>query len=155
MNNKWDMRFGHLASVVAGWSKDPSTQVGAVIARPNKTIASVGYNGFPANMEDRPEWYADREEKLKRIIHAEHNALNHCEHDNITGSTIYVYPLHPCEKCARRIYQRGITRVVTVTTREKNDYMSQPEVWERYGFDNTFRLFREWGLKHETIVILD
>ncbi len=43
-------------------------------------------------MEDRPEWYADREEKLKRIIHAEHNALNHCEHDNITGSTIYVYP---------------------------------------------------------------
>ena len=155
MSNKWDMRYGHLASVVAGWSKDPSTQVGAVIARPNKTIASVGYNGFPAKMEDRPEWYADRDEKLKRIIHAEHNALNHCEHDNITGSTIYVYPLRPCIRCARKIYERGITRVVTVTTKEKNDYMLQPEVWERYRLGEAELFLENMMIRHETIVILD
>lgn len=155
MNNKWDMRFAQLASTIAGWSKDPSTKVGAVVVRPDKTVASIGYNGFPAGMEDKPEWYADRDEKLKRVIHAEHNALKHCEHENITGSTIYVYPLRPCIKCARKIYERGITRVVTVTTREKNDYMLQPDVWERYGLGEAELFLENMTIQHETIVILD
>ena len=153
MNDKWDSRYAAMAILVSSWSKDPSTKVGAVIAQPDKTIASVGYNGFPKHMEDREEWYNDREEKLKRVIHAEHNALNHCEHQNITGSTIYVYPLRPCIKCARRIYERGITRVVTVTTHEKNEYMLQPDVWERYGMTDTQQLFWNHGIKHDVIVI--
>jgi hypothetical protein len=36
MADKWDRRFLGLAAEVAGWSKDPSTQVGAVIVRPDR-----------------------------------------------------------------------------------------------------------------------
>lgn len=32
MITKWDARFLDLAALVASWSRDPSTQVGAVIA---------------------------------------------------------------------------------------------------------------------------
>ena len=43
----WDQRFIALADHIGQWSKDPSTQQGAVIVRPDKTIAATGFNGFP------------------------------------------------------------------------------------------------------------
>jgi len=36
-----------LARLVASWSKDQSTQVGAVIVDQDKRIVSTGFNGFP------------------------------------------------------------------------------------------------------------
>jgi len=153
MNNKWDIRFGEMAKLISTWSKDPSTQVGAVVVRPDKSIASMGFNGFPPNVEDKPEWLNDREKKLQLMIHAEHNALNYCEHENITASTIYVYPLLPCVKCAERIVRRGITRVVTVTTEDKYLYMMQEDVQERYKFHETFAMFDNENIKYRTIVL--
>jgi deoxycytidylate deaminase len=44
LNPKWDRRFLELARHVAAWSKDPSTQVGAVVAE-GKRVVSLGYNG--------------------------------------------------------------------------------------------------------------
>lgn len=66
---KWDRRFLRLAQEVASWSKDPSTKTGAVIVRPDKTIAAIGYNGFPRGCDDAPELYAHRETKLSRVVH--------------------------------------------------------------------------------------
>ena len=45
--DKWDARFLDLAVYVADWSKDPSTKVGAVLVRPDRTIAALGFNRFP------------------------------------------------------------------------------------------------------------
>jgi len=153
MNDKWDKRYSDLAVLVSSWSKDPSTQVGAVITNPNKTIASVGYNGFPAEVEDKVEWLQDRDEKLKRMLHAEHNALKHCSHTDVSGATIYVYPLRPCFDCAAKIRVSGIRRVVTVTTKEKYEYMHQPDVWERYKFAQTEDLFATYNIKHDLLVL--
>lgn len=47
MNAKWIERFVELAAHISQWSKDPSLQVGAVIIRPDRTVASVGFNGLP------------------------------------------------------------------------------------------------------------
>ena len=56
-SNKWETRFLEMARLVSGWSKDPSTKVGAVIVRPDKTIASVGYNGIAIGVKTRkPDW---------------------------------------------------------------------------------------------------
>ena len=41
-----------LSEVVARRSRDPNTQVGAVILRADNTVASVGYNGFPRGTND-------------------------------------------------------------------------------------------------------
>lgn len=103
----WDKRFFDLAHHIAQWSKDPSTKVGAVIVRPDKTIASVGYNGFPRGVEDV---YTTREDKLMRTVHAEANAIVTAR-EPLHGYSIYVTPLHPCANCASLIIQSGIKHV--------------------------------------------
>ena len=45
---KWHRRFINLAKEYSTWSKDPSTQVGAVAIDVNtKRVLSGGYNGSP------------------------------------------------------------------------------------------------------------
>lgn len=108
---KWDARFLHLALHIGDWSKDPSTRVGAVIVRPNKTIASVGFNGFARGVEDRFERLLDRDVKYQFTLHAEMNAILSAN-EPVDGYTMYVSPLIPCSNCAAAIVQSGIVRVV-------------------------------------------
>jgi len=107
-----------LAMAVSLRSRDPSTKVGAVIIRQDKTIASMGYNGFPRNMEDKPEWWETKEEKYARVIHAEMNALLNCK-ESVKGMTLYItHP--PCENCAKHVAAAGIERVVFRVNEEIN-----------------------------------
>ena len=112
MSTDWDRRYLDLAATVAAWSKDPSTKVGAAIVRPDKTIASVGFNGFPRGVADHSTRYEDRSIKYRLVTHAEVNAILSA-HEPLHGYTLYVTPLHPCPQCAAAIVQAGITRVVS------------------------------------------
>jgi len=114
MNEKWDSRFLEMAALVASWSKDPSTKCGAVIVRPDKSVASTGFNGFPKGCSDAEEFYAERSEKYQRVIHAEVNAILLAS-ERLHGYTIYTYPpgrSGACDRCATNIIQSGISRVV-------------------------------------------
>lgn len=114
MDGKWNHRFLRLAAHIAAWSKDPSTKCGAVIVRPDKTIASTGFNGFPKGCNDEKELYNDRELKYARVIHAEQNAILHSS-EKLNGYTIYVYPASKsgsCDRCAAHIIQAGIKEIV-------------------------------------------
>jgi len=123
--SKWDLRFLELAKLVATWSRDPSTQVGAVIVRPDKTICSVGFNGFPKKMLDAEYLYNNRDEKYGRIIHGEMNALLHTN-EKVTGYTLYTWPFLPCERCVVHMAQAGITTVVSyICPQEKEDRWAQ------------------------------
>jgi len=113
MSIKWDNRFLELADTISSWSKDPSTQVGCVIVRPDKTIASVGYNGFPRGVTDSIERYNNREIKYLMVKHAEENAVYSAK-EPLTGYTAYVTH-HPCSTCTGTLIQNGITRIVTRT----------------------------------------
>lgn len=107
---KWDTRFMDLARHVAQWSKDPSTQCGAVVVRPDKTIASIGFNGLPRGVEDSPDRLLDRDKKLQYVVHAETNAILTAR-EPLDDYIIYVWPLHPCCHCAAAIIQSGIKEV--------------------------------------------
>jgi dCMP deaminase len=109
--NKWDDRFLCLAAEVSDWSKDPSTKTGAVVVRPDKTIASLGYNGFPARLNDDDELYNDREAKYERIIHCEMNAVLNSR-ERVEGYTLYTWPFLSCPRCAAHMIAAGISRVV-------------------------------------------
>jgi dCMP deaminase len=111
LSEKWDERFLRLAEHISTWSKDPSTAVGSVIVRPDKTIASLGFNGLPRLVEDSHDRLYDRDIKLKCIIHSELNAILNAK-EPLDGFTIYVFPFHPCAACASAVIQSGITRVV-------------------------------------------
>lgn len=91
-------------------SRDPSTKVGAVIVRPNKTQASVGYNDFPRGVAHLPERYEDRHWKLAATVHAEENAILNAA-EPVVGYTMYT-TFHPCSRCARMIVQKGIREVI-------------------------------------------
>lgn len=112
MSLKWDKRFLTLAEHVAPWSKDPSTKVGAVIIRPDRTVASIGFNGFPKGMSDSVELYEDRETKYDRVIHAEINAILNAM-EPVCGYTLYTWPFFTCSRCSVHIIQAGISRVVS------------------------------------------
>jgi dCMP deaminase len=101
MSDKWDMRFLALAAHISSWSKDPSSQVGAVITDGNR-IVSLGYNGFAAKVKDAEERLGDRETKLQLTIHAEENAMIFAKRD-LRGCTVYVtHP--PCPRCASKAH---------------------------------------------------
>ncbi len=101
----WILRFMKLAEHISGWSKDPSTKVGAVIVD-GKRIVSLGFNGPPQHTKDGE---FTRDEKLLRTLHAEENAVLFSAR-NIKGCTIYVtHP--PCAHCTAILIQSGISRI--------------------------------------------
>ena len=105
----WDQTFLDLATVIACRSKDPSSQVGAVIVDAHRRVVSLGYNGYPRGIEDTADT-DPREIKLWKTIHAEKNALLFANR-SLEFCTLYVTH-HPCPTCAAKIVQAGIRRVV-------------------------------------------
>ncbi len=108
---KWDFRYLELAKYIASWSKDPSTQTGAVIVGSDNHIVSVGFNGFPKGVNDDPERYANRDLKYKMILHCERVAMLSAER-SVKGCTLYTWPFISCSACAAMVIQSGITRCV-------------------------------------------
>lgn len=112
----WDLRFMAIAQTIRLWSKDPSTQCGAVIVNPaTHMLLSTGYNGFPRHIKDKPARLNDRETRIRLTVHAECNAIFNAGMNGVelNGATMYVYGLPPCEACSLAIIQAGIARVVT------------------------------------------
>ena len=135
---KWDLRFLHLARHVSEWSKD-RTKVGAVIARPDRVVAALGYNGLPRGVNDDPERYENRERKLKTIVHAEANALLMAKQD-LTGFVLYTWPMQSCSRCAGLAIQSGIVRVVAPAPPQE-----LLERWEE-DFELAQQMFTEAGV---------
>ena len=117
MCKKWDLRYLNIAKHVASWSKDPSTKIGAVIVGDKGQIVSQGFNGFARGIEDKPELLNNREEKYKRVIHAEMNAIYNSVFSGSSpvGCTMYITGLPVCHTCADGIIQTGIKEVVMDT----------------------------------------
>lgn len=111
----WDFYFMAIAQVVATRSRDPSSQIGAVLVNPAKRIVATGYNGFPSGIADHEHRWLTREEKLKYVVHAERNAfLSAAFSGNCTeGSTLFIHPFPTCSECAKDAIQVGVIRVVS------------------------------------------
>lgn len=112
----WDMHFLGLAEYWSRRSKDPSTKCGAVLVSPDRLEVISGYNGLPRQLSDHPSIYADRELKLRRVIHAEMNALLLARRA-LDGFTLYTWPpgFGPsCDRCTAHVIQAGVSRVVHV-----------------------------------------
>jgi len=105
-----DEKYMGAAFWEASFSKDPSTQMGAVIVTLQNKPLGRGYNGPPAQFNDEQMDWA-RPGKYGKIIHAEINAIRHSDPDKLPGSTIYVTG-KPCGPCMLAIVAAGITRVV-------------------------------------------
>lgn len=107
----WDGYFLAIAHAVATRSKDPRTQVGAVLTR-DRDVLSHGYNGFLPGVYEIPErWEAPL--KYQRVVHAEVNAVARAARNGIRteGSTLYV-TLAPCLNCGKVVAAAGVIEIV-------------------------------------------
>lgn len=138
LSNKWDKRFLEMASLVASWSKDPSTKVGTIAVR-NRTVLAQGYNGFPRNIND-DDRLDNRTIKYMYIVHSEMNAIYNAAENGVSlkDSTIYTVGLPVCHDCAKGLIQVGIKRVVTPE-------IEIPERWKE-SLSLTEEMFKEAGI---------
>jgi len=140
ISEKWQARFIKLAEEISTWSKDPSSRVGAVIVRPDRTIASIGFNGFPRGVEDTQERIANRDTKLLFTIHAEMNAILSAK-EPLKDYSIFVWPFQPCAHCAASVIQSGIKEVYCPS----NAHLDTYERW-RDSFEAALQMFDEAGV---------
>ena len=135
----WDNRYLQLAQLVSTWSRDPSTQTGAVIVDEKHRVVSLGFNGFPQNIVD-DERLQERAIKYEMIVHAEVNALIFAG-QSLEGCTLYTHPFLPCSRCASIMIQAGIKRVVAPVV--------SPSLKDRWGenLELSKSLFAEAGVE--------
>lgn len=114
MNRVKAQQYMEIAYATSHFSKDESTQVGAVIIGPTNEVRSLGYNGAPRGCRaDEDSRGITRPEKYFWYSHAELNAITNAARVGVPldGSTIVVtHP--PCMDCARAIVQAGIKQVI-------------------------------------------
>ncbi len=117
----WEDYFLQLADLVASRSTCLRRQVGAVLVRDERIIAT-GYNGAPRGIQHCLEAGCLREKmgipsgeryELCRGVHAEQNAIINAAYYGVSTKGAVLYCTNqPCLICARMIINAGIIKVV-------------------------------------------
>ena len=102
----WEEYALALARIASLRSEDPYVKVGACALRHDNSVAGVGYNGAPPSLNI--DW-SDRDERRKRVIHAEINALRYVQPNECS---LLACTLLPCNDCLKTIASYGITKLV-------------------------------------------
>lgn len=116
-----------IARVASLRSEDPYKKVGSCALRFDKSIAGVGYNGAPKNIEI--DW-SNRDERRKRVIHSEINCLSYCRPSEIW---LLACTMLPCRSCFQVIASYNIKIVIYNEIYDKDDF--------------TIQLAKEWGIE--------
>ena len=140
----WDQRFLHAARMFAGWSKDPSTKVGALAVR-DRRILVEGYNGLPHGITASEYRLKNRETRLSMTVHAEMNCVAFAARNGVclAGSTMYIWPLMTCSNCAAVLIQADIAKIIVP------DYV-EPYRWQE-SFDKAREMCVEAGVSVQRI----
>ncbi|KAF1082273.1 MAG: dCMP deaminase [Candidatus Rifleibacterium amylolyticum] len=119
----WDTYFLRIAQLVAQRSTCLRRQVGAVIVRDNRLLAT-GYNGAPNNvahcfqlpggcLREARNIPSGQRQELCRGLHAEQNAILQAAAFGVSLKGGDCYCTHqPCITCAKMLINAGIKRVV-------------------------------------------
>lgn len=115
----WEEYALLLAKSAALRSEDPWKTTGCCILREDKSVAALGYNGAPKGIEI--DW-SNRDERRKRVIHAEINALAWLKPRE---GWLLACNLLPCRNCLQAIAANGIKRVIFEEIYDKDDFALQ------------------------------
>jgi len=102
----WEQYAYNLAVVAAQKSKDPYVKVGCCLLRHDNSIASLGYNGFPAGMKE--DW-ENRDERRKYVVHSEINALRYIKPNECYLAAV---TLLPCNDCLKSLASYGVKKII-------------------------------------------
>lgn len=142
---KWELRMFYIARVYGSFSKDPSTKIGAVVQRPDKTTAGHGFNGLPRGVND--DHMSDRDFKIMTVIHGEENAIVNSRDATLENCRMFVWGLPCCAHCIGLAKQRGVVKISCVSERERPDWKAS--------FDAAATVARESGVDLEIFKLED
>jgi dCMP deaminase len=110
---EWTDYFLNIAEQIKLKSKDPSTQIGAIIVGEDNEVISTGYNSFPRGLDDSVPERLISPLKYLYVEHAERNAIYNAARIGVSvkNSTIYLTSGIPCSDCARGIINSGIKTI--------------------------------------------
>ena len=102
----WEEYALAIANVASQRSEDPYQKVGACVLRLDNSVCGVGHNGAPKRIEI--DW-SNRDDRRKRVVHAEVNALRYT-----TPGECYLLAstLLPWNDCLRMAASYGIKKVI-------------------------------------------
>jgi len=100
-------------------SEDPYKQVGCSILNKEGRLLSIGYNGLLPEQKVSSDFWANRDERRKYVIHAETNALACIS--RYEDSYILACTLLPCPSCAINIISHGIKKVIYMEEYERDN----------------------------------
>lgn len=169
-----DSKYMGEAWMKAAFSKDPSTQVGALIVSHDNYPLGSGYNGPPRKIDDLsfswerpPKDNPDAFSKYDVIIHAEINAIDHSLCSDLRGSTLYVTAM-PCPACMKEIVRKEISRVVyydfqsngssslqNYDWREKSIKLAQMANVQMEEFKGNIYWISDWVLRLKSLGVLE
>lgn len=115
----WEQYALALAKTASARSQDPYVKVGACAVRFDKSIAALGYNGAPKGIEIN---WANRDERRKRVVHAEINCLCYCKPNEIE---FIATTLLPCRSCMQTIAAYSIKKVIFNEIYQQDDFAIQ------------------------------
>lgn len=105
--SSWENTAMCLAHVIADKrSQDPYTQVGAAIITTRNKIL-LGYNGAPKDIE--LDW-SNRDERRRKVLHAEANVLDQLQSDDIVR--IMAVTHLPCEECLKHMARKHVKHIL-------------------------------------------
>lgn len=98
--------------VMAERSRDPSTQLGAILVSKDDIEIGHGWNHFTLNV-DKAHWSGPKEGKYARVAHAEVSAILMAARQGLaTLDSTLVCGWSACANCAKYIVEAGISKLV-------------------------------------------
>ena len=127
--DSWEAYALKIAQAASGRSEDPRTKVGCCLLRCDNTVASLGYNGAPPGVSI--DWN-NREEKHRRVIHAEINALR-----MVKPAECYLAAIThtPCNDCLKSLAAYGIKKIVYRTKYSSAEVLDPHQIAKDFGIE--------------------
>ena len=128
MRISWNKYALNLAIEASKRSEDPYRKVGACALSFDNRVLGVSYNGLVSGKNVRKNFWKDRNQRRRYMIHAETNLLSLFERGECR---LIACTLLPCSYCARMICAWGIPEVIY-----KEEYDNDAEGLEIFKFYN-------------------
>ena len=118
MRLSWDKYAINLAIEASKRSEDPYKKVGACALSYDNRVLGVAYNGLVSGKNATKNFWKNRNQRRKYMIHAETNLLSLFERNECR---LVATTLLPCSYCARMICAWGIKKVIYLENYDQDE----------------------------------
>ncbi|TDU72838.1 dCMP deaminase [Prosthecobacter fusiformis] len=102
---EYAMALAHVASLR---SEDPFRKVGAVAIDFDNRVIGTAYNGLAPGYDATPDFWSDRDERRKYMLHAEVNLCSLFTRGNVR---LVACTTKPCTSCMQMLCAYGVKQV--------------------------------------------